>query len=110
MPTKERCLMIVETFDPGPGTTFSIDIAPAATDGKRYPVVVLVHGNFGLSASFGAQLRDFTKQVADLGYLAALPTYYPDDQPHLTDTNIAGHLFAAILAWIERLRVSLQVT
>ncbi len=84
--------MIVENFSPNPGTTFKIEIAPAAADGKRYPVVVLVHGNFGLSAPFGDQLRDFTKEVAALGYLAALPTYYPDVQPHLTDVDIAGHL------------------
>ena len=90
--------MIVETFSPSPGTTFNIEITPAAADGKRYPVIVLVHGNFGLSAPFGAQLRDFTKEVADLGYLAALPTYYPDDQPHLTDTDIAGHLPALTAA------------
>ena len=70
--------MIIETYRTDLGATFNIDIAPAPADGKRYPVVVLVHGNFGLADPFGAQLRDFTEEVAALGYLAALPTYYND--------------------------------
>ncbi len=90
--------MITQTFSPSPGTTLNIEIAPAAADGKRYPVVVLVHGNFGLSVPFGDQLRDFTEEVSRLGYLAALPTYYTDDKPHPTDTDIAGHLPALVAA------------
>jgi carboxymethylenebutenolidase len=68
--------MIHESYSVDPTTSFDIDIAPAPADGKKYPVVVLVHGNFGLAAPFGRQLLDFTDEIAALGYLAALPSYY----------------------------------
>jgi dienelactone hydrolase len=90
--------MIVETYSTGPGTDFHIEIAPAPADGKRHPVVVLVHGNYGLTDPFGDQLRNFTEAVAALGYLAALPTYYRDGQGNPNDTNIAAHLSALTAA------------
>ena len=95
--------MIVETFSPSPGTTFNIEIAPAPVDGKRYPVIVLVHGNFGLADPFGDQLRDFTKEIADLSYLAALPNLYSDGQAHPTDTNLAAHV-PTLTAALKHLR------
>ena len=90
--------MIVQTYSTSTGSTFDIEIAPAPADGKRYPVVVLVHGNFGLGAPYGAQLRTFTEEIAALGYLAALPTYYPKGGLNLTDTDIATHLPALTAA------------
>ena len=90
--------MSVETYTTSTGETLDIEIAPAPADGKRYPIVVLVHGNFGLKDPFGNQLRDFTKEIAALGYLAALPSYYPTGQGDPGDTNIAGHLPALTAA------------
>ena len=95
--------MNVETFSTGPGMDFNIEIAPAPADGKRYPVVVLIHGNFGLVAPFGDPLRHFTEEIAALGYLATLPTYYNDGRDHRDDTDIAGHV-PALTAAIKHLR------
>ena len=95
--------MIVEPYMTALGETFDIEIAPAPADGKRYPVVVLIHGNLGLADPFGHQLRTFTQDIADLGYLAALPTYYPKGQSNLRDTNIQAHM-PALTAAIEHLR------
>jgi dienelactone hydrolase len=90
-PTEEPHAMIVEPYyKTASGETLNIEIAPAPVDGKRYPMVVLSHGNFGLFGSFGDQLRDFAEQIAALGYLAALPNFYPDAEPHPTDTDISG--------------------
>jgi dienelactone hydrolase len=55
-------------------------------------VVVLIHGNLGLADPFGPQLRDFTEDIARLGYLAALPAYYPTGQSDLRDTDIHAHV------------------
>jgi dienelactone hydrolase len=78
--------MIVETYEVSPGLTLGIEIAPAPADGKRHPVVVLIHGNFGLVAPFGDPLRHFTEEVAALGYVAALPSLYADGKAHRDDT------------------------
>jgi carboxymethylenebutenolidase len=94
--------MIVETYSPGPGKILGIEIAPAPADGKSYPVVVLIHGNLGLAAPFGDQLRRFTEEIAALGYVAALPSFYVDGQAHLDDTDIASHV-PALTAAIEHL-------
>ena len=81
-----------DEFTTSAGDKFNIEIAPAPKDGKKHPVVVLVHGNFGLVGTFGDQLRNFAKEIAGLGYLAALPNLYLDAEPHPTDTDIAGKL------------------
>lgn len=83
-------------------TSFGIDIAPAPKDGKKYPVVVVIHGNAGLGPIFGDQLREFTKSIATLGYVAALPTYYAGGEGNLKDMNIDSHL-PAISAAITHL-------
>ena len=95
--------MIVESYRTDSGATFDIEIAPAPADSKRYPVVVLIHGNLGLADPFGPQLRDFTKDIAKLGYLAALPAYYPTGQSDLRDTDIDAHV-PALTAAIKYLR------
>jgi dienelactone hydrolase len=91
--------MIHEIYDLNPKTSFDIDIAEAPSDGKKYPIVVLVHGNFGLGKPFGDELRKFTEEIAALGYLAALPSYYPSGESHPFDVDIDAHvpaLFAAV--------------
>jgi carboxymethylenebutenolidase len=56
-------------------------------DDKKYPVVLFLHGNFGLVSPFGEQIQSFAKDLANLGYVTAVPQYYLDDEPHLTDTD-----------------------
>lgn len=91
-----------DTFKVG-SKEFHIHIEPAPADGKRYPTVVVVHGNFGLAPPYGAQLQDFAKQIAKLGYLTALPSYYTDKEPHFEDSNVDSHV-ATIAAAIEHLK------
>ena len=76
----------VETFTSA-GTTYSITVYPGPTDGKRYPIVLVLHGNAGLNPPFGPQIQDFAKKLAGCGYVTAVPQYYPDDQPHLRDAD-----------------------
>ena len=35
----------------------------------------------------GDQIRSFAKDLAGLGYLTAVPQFYSDDNPHITDTT-----------------------
>jgi dienelactone hydrolase len=77
--------MATETFVSG-GTTYKITVNEVPTGGKKYPVVMFVHGNFGLGAPYGDQIRGFAKNLNDLGYVTAVPQYYADDAAHLTDT------------------------
>ena len=90
--------MDIKTYTTDLGKTFDIEIAPAPADGKRYPVVVLIHGNLGLANPFGPQLRDFTEDIARLGYLAALPSYYPTGHSDLRDKDIRSHVPALAAA------------
>lgn len=73
------------TFISG-GNTYKITVYPAPPDGKKYPVVFLPHGNFGLGFPYGDQIQSFAKDLASRGYMTAVPQYYQDDKPHLTDT------------------------
>lgn len=70
-------------------TSFDIEIA-AAPSGQKLPLVVIVHGNFGLDAPFGNLLRAFTKQLVALGFVSALPTYYASGRGNPMDSDIAG--------------------
>src|SRR4051794_40648781 len=90
-------------YSPAPAQDYKIEIAPAPADGRRYPVVVVLHGNFGMGDPFGKPLRDFSREIADLGYLAALPHYYADDERHMTDGDVFGKL-PALAAAIAHLR------
>jgi carboxymethylenebutenolidase len=78
--------MLNATFVSG-ANTYKITIYPPSTVGKKYPVVLLLHGNFGLVSPYGDQIRSFAKDLANQGYLTAAPQYYQDDEPHITDTN-----------------------
>jgi dienelactone hydrolase len=77
--------MSSETFT-SEGDTYKITIYAAPYDSKKYPVIILVHGNFGLGAPYGDQIHGFERDLADQGYMTAVPQYYQDDNPHLTDT------------------------
>src|SRR5215831_12639602 len=96
-------MLTKESYTTPSGKTFDIEIAPAPADGKKYPLVVLIHGNLGLAPPFGQQLRDFTEEIAGLGYLAALPSYLPGGQGNIMEANIAPHV-PAVSAAIEHLR------
>jgi dienelactone hydrolase len=94
-------MTITEKYPVG-APKFNIHIEPAPDDGKRYPIVVLVHGNFGLAPPYGAQLQSFAAEIAKLGYLAAVPSYYEDQVPHMLDDNIDSHV-PALAAAIKHL-------
>jgi len=66
-------------------TVYKITVYPAPSGGKRFPMILLVHGNFGLGPPFGDQIRGFAKDLASRGYLTAVPQYYQDDNPHPFD-------------------------
>jgi dienelactone hydrolase len=67
------------------GKSFKITSYPATISGKKFPMVLLVHGNFGVGAPYGDQIRGFAKDLAARGYVTAVPQYYEDDIPHLDD-------------------------
>lgn len=74
-----------ETFISG-SNTYNITIYSNSPDSKKYPVVFLVHGNFGLVSPYGDQIQSFANDIATLNYITAVPQYYLDNKPHLTDT------------------------
>lgn len=93
-----------ETFKSG-GKDFRITVFPAPSDGKRYPIIVLIHGNFGLGPPYGDQIRDLGKSLSQEGYVAAVPQFYVDEAPHLDDIAPDRHvetLSAAIAAVAAR--------
>ena len=69
------------------GNPFQIYEYPSRADGKKYPAILLLHGNAGLTEPYGDQIRGFAEDLSRLGYFAAVPKYYQDDVPHLTDTT-----------------------
>jgi len=75
--------MLPSTFD-SQGDKFDMFLYPSPP-GKRYPLVVLAHGNAGLTAPFGDQIRSFAEDLSKLGYFTAVPKYYTDNEPHLFD-------------------------
>jgi dienelactone hydrolase len=78
--------MISETFKSG-GKTFKITVYPAPVDGRRHPIVLLAHGNFGLGPPYGDQIRGFGSSLAEFGYVAAVPQLYEDEAPHPNDID-----------------------
>ena len=76
--------MSMTTFQSG-GGIYKITVYPPPADGRRYPILVFVHGNAGLGGQFGAQIHAFAKRTAAEGYCTAVPQYYVDDEPHLMD-------------------------
>ena len=92
-----------ESYHVSTTTSFDMEVAAAPNDGRKHPIVVVIHGNLGLVGSIGRQLRDFTEQISKLGYLAALPSFYPSGQSNLFDTDIDSHL-PAVTAAIDYLK------
>jgi carboxymethylenebutenolidase len=96
--------MSIETFKSGPNT-YKITVYPAPAADEKHPMILLVHGNFGLVEPYGDQIRNFAKELAELGYLTAVPQYYEDDAPRPTDRDPDPHvptLSAAIGKIAER--------
>jgi dienelactone hydrolase len=83
--------MISATFKSG-RKVFKISVCPAPADGKRHPIVLLAHGNFGLGPPYGDQIRGFGKSLAELGYVAAVPQLYEDEAPHPNDIDPDPHV------------------
>lgn len=67
------------------GNTYKITVYAVPSDGKKHPMILLVHGNFGLGAPYGDQIQGFASDLADCGYLVAVPQYYQDDDLHFDD-------------------------
>lgn len=74
------------------GKDYKITVNAAPAGGKRFPMIILVHGNFGLGPPFGDQIRGFAKDLAGRGYLTAVPQYFQDDEPHPFDSNPQPHV------------------
>jgi carboxymethylenebutenolidase len=89
--------MASETYVSG-GNAYKVTVNPAPADGKKHPVILLVHGNFGLGPPYGEQIQSFARDLADLGYLTAVPQYYVDDEPHPNDTVPKDRLLADAIA------------
>lgn len=83
--------MLNETFKVGTGT-FNIDVAPGPADGKRYPVLVLLHGNFGTVSPFADPILKFTEELAGDTYVVEVPHFYADDGSDLQDTHMDSKL------------------
>src|SRR5688572_8131865 len=60
-----------ETFTSA-GKTYNITVYPGPADGKKHPMVLVLHGNAGLNPPFGAQIQDFARTLAGKGYVTAV--------------------------------------
>jgi carboxymethylenebutenolidase len=86
--------MADETYKSGKDT-YTIKVYPGPADGKKHPMILVVHGNFGLNPPFGKQIHRFAEDLAAAGYVTAVPRYYVKDPPvHLvpTDDNAIPHV------------------
>jgi dienelactone hydrolase len=68
------------------GTIYKITVNGMPTGTKKHPIVMFLHGNFGLGAPYGDQIQRFAKDLNNKRYVTAVAQYYTDDDPHLTDT------------------------
>ena len=84
------------------GKHYKVFTFPSLADGKKYPAVLLVHGNAGLTAPFGDQIRGFAEDLSKLGYFAAVPKYYDDDEPHVIDQTPHVQTLADAIAEIAK--------
>jgi carboxymethylenebutenolidase len=89
--------MASETYVSGE-TTYKITVNPGPSDGKKHPVILLVHGNFGLGPPYGQQIQSFARDLAGLGYLTAVPQYYEDDEPRPKDMVPKDQILADAIA------------
>jgi carboxymethylenebutenolidase len=72
--------------------TYTVTIHPGPADGKKHPVILVLHGNFGLNPPFGAQIHRMAKDLAAKGYVTAVPRYYEKDPTEPTDANAIPHV------------------
>ena len=91
--------MTNQTFRSG-GKNYAITLYGAPDDGKRYPVVIFYHGNWGLGSPFGDQIHDFAQAVSAHGYLTAVPAYYTDHEPHPLDQDTKEAILADVIAHV----------
>lgn len=90
------------TFSSG-GETFEITVYEVANDGERHPLVVVLHGNAGLTGEFGEEVHKVAKAIASKGYNVAVPNYYTDNLPHLTDSTPKPEILADAIGACETL-------
>jgi dienelactone hydrolase len=83
--------MADETYKSGTDT-YTIKVYPGPADGKKHPMILVVHGNFGLNPPFGPQIHRFAKDLAAEGYVTAVPRYYVKDPLEPIDTNAIPHV------------------
>jgi dienelactone hydrolase len=79
------------TFTSG-GKSRKITMYPPPADGKKHSMILVLHGNAGLNPPFGSQIHGFSKSLAELGYVTAVPQYYLDDEAHLGDEDPRPHV------------------
>lgn len=65
-----------ETFYVGT-KPYKMFIYPGPNPTERYPVVMVLHGIFGLNPPYGPQIHDFAQHIAAQGYVSAVPDYTP---------------------------------
>ena len=73
-----------------PYETFTSDkstLYPGPTDGKKYPILLVLHGLSGLDDVFGPQIKSFAQSLAGLGYVAAVPQYFQAGTPPESDQS-----------------------
>lgn len=83
--------MVDETYKSGKNT-YTITVYPGPADGKKHPMILVVHGNFGLNPPFGPQIHRFAKDLAADGYVTAVPRYYVKDPREPTDSDAVPHM------------------
>lgn len=83
--------MVEETYTSGK-QTYTITVYSGPADGKKHPMILVVHGNFGLNPPFGPQIHRFAKDLAAEGYVTAVPRYYVKDPVAPTDGDAIPHV------------------
>jgi len=93
--------MLQETFVSGPDT-FKIDVAPGPASGKMYPVLLLLHGNFGMVSPYADPILKFAEELAGDNYVVGVPHYYADDGSHLDDIDVDSKLpiLSAVISYL----------
>lgn len=87
------------------GNSYKITVNPGPSGDKRFPMILLVHGNFGLGRPYGDQIHGSAKDLAARGYVTAVPQYFQDDSPHLSDTSPHDRTLADAVAAIAKARM-----
>jgi carboxymethylenebutenolidase len=84
--------MADDEFYTSAGVRYTITVYPGPADGKKHPMVLVVHGNAGLAPPFGLQIHRFAEKLADKGYVTAVPRYYVTDPPKAVDMDAIPHV------------------